>query len=197
MNVQLSHCFIAVDDHDKALAFYHDVLGLEVRTDAHVTRIEQDGAAWRLETKQGPIGAKDVIVATGYNGAPFIPPWPGREGFAGGLIHSSQYLNPAPFRDRDVLVVGAGNSGAEIAHDVIDGGAKRSRLSVRTPPQIVRRATAAFTKSGGRESSCAATVRVSDRKSGLSGEAKATSYAGLSRFPTMKATATASPSTAL
>jgi putative flavoprotein involved in K+ transport len=40
-----------------------------------------------------------------------------------------------------VLVVGAGNSGAEIAHDVIDGGAARSRLSVRTPPQIIRRAT--------------------------------------------------------
>ena len=41
-----------------------------------------------------------------------------------------------------MLVVGAGNSGAEIAHDVFDGGAKRVRLSVRTPPQIVRRATA-------------------------------------------------------
>ena len=51
-------------------------------------------------------------------------------------------MNPAPYRDRDVLVVGAGNSGAEIAHDLADGGAKRSRLSVRTPPQIVRRATA-------------------------------------------------------
>ncbi len=107
-----------------------------------MARIEPDGADWRLETAQGPIRAENVIVATGYNGAPFIPAWPGREGFAGELIHSSQYLNPAPFRDRDVLVVGAGNSGAEIAHDVIDGGAKRSRLSVRTPPQIVRRATA-------------------------------------------------------
>ena len=83
-----------------------------------------------------------MIVATGYNGAPHVPEWPGRESFAGELIHSSQYMNPTPFRNRDVLVVGAGNSGAEIAHDVIDGGAKRSRLSVRTPPQIVRRATA-------------------------------------------------------
>ncbi|WP_030192911.1 VOC family protein [Streptomyces sp. NRRL S-87] len=33
MNVKLSQCFIAVDDHDKALAFYRDVLGLEVRND--------------------------------------------------------------------------------------------------------------------------------------------------------------------
>ncbi|MFF2961002.1 VOC family protein [Streptomyces sp. NPDC057963] len=33
MNIKLAQCFIAVDDHDKALAFYRDVLGLEVRND--------------------------------------------------------------------------------------------------------------------------------------------------------------------
>ena len=33
MDLKLSQCFIAVDDHDKALAFYRDVLGLEVRND--------------------------------------------------------------------------------------------------------------------------------------------------------------------
>ena len=83
-----------------------------------------------------------MIVATGYNGAPFVPDWPGLDGFTGELVHSSAYRNPEPFRGRDVLVVGAGNSGAEIATDVAEGGASRSRLSVRTPPQIVRRATA-------------------------------------------------------
>jgi putative flavoprotein involved in K+ transport len=57
-------------------------------------------------------------------------------------VHSSRYRNAEPYRGRDVLVVGAGNSGAEIAHDVADGGAASSKLSVRTPPQIVRRATA-------------------------------------------------------
>jgi putative flavoprotein involved in K+ transport len=134
--------WVARDDLIEYFRRYAEHHDLEVRTGAHVTRIDQDGAGWRLETKQAPIGAKDVIVATGYNGAPFIPAWPGREGFAGELIHSSEYVNPTPFRDRDVLVVGAGNSGAEIAHDLVDGGAKRSRLSVRTPPQIVRRATA-------------------------------------------------------
>ena len=33
MNIKLSHCFLAVDDHDKALTFYRDVLGFEVRDD--------------------------------------------------------------------------------------------------------------------------------------------------------------------
>jgi putative flavoprotein involved in K+ transport len=121
-----------------AYAAHH---ALDIRTNTRVERIVRDGDAWRLDTANGPIHARAVIVATGYNGAPFIPDWPGK-GFTGELIHSAQYANPEPFRGRDVLVVGAGNSGAEIAHDLIDGGAARSRLSVRTPPQIIRRATA-------------------------------------------------------
>jgi predicted enzyme related to lactoylglutathione lyase len=41
MDLTLSHCFIAVHDHDKALAFYHDVLGLEVRND-----VSFEGMRW-------------------------------------------------------------------------------------------------------------------------------------------------------
>ncbi|HEY2542074.1 MAG TPA: NAD(P)/FAD-dependent oxidoreductase [Gaiellaceae bacterium] len=113
--------------------------GLDVQTGVRVNRVDP---GWLLDTSSGPMAADTVIVATGYNGAPFVPDWPGRDGFTGELIHSSQYRNPAPYRGRDVLIVGAGNSGAEIATDVADGGATRSRLSVRTPPQIIRRATA-------------------------------------------------------
>jgi putative flavoprotein involved in K+ transport len=127
---------------DDLLAYfkqYAEAQGVEVRTGVRVERID---AGWDLETSAGPLQAATVIVATGYNGAPFIPDWPGRDAFTGELIHSSEYRNPAPYRGRDVLVVGAGNSGAEIATDVADGGASSSLLSVRTPPQIVRRATA-------------------------------------------------------
>jgi putative flavoprotein involved in K+ transport len=134
--------WVARDDLIEYFRRYSERHDLDLRTDAGVERIDRDGDGWRLELSQGPVHAGTVIVATGYNGAPVVPDWPGRETFAGELIHSTQYVNPAPFRDRDVLVVGAGNSGAEIAHDVIDGGAARSRLSVRTPPQIVRRSTA-------------------------------------------------------
>jgi putative flavoprotein involved in K+ transport len=127
---------------DDLLTYFHEYAesqGLDVRTGVRVDRIDP---GWRLATSAGPIEAKTVVVATGYNGAPFVPDWPGRDAFPGELVHSSRYRNPAPYRSRDILVVGAGNSGAEIATDVADGGAARSRLSVRTPPQIVRRATA-------------------------------------------------------
>jgi putative flavoprotein involved in K+ transport len=134
--------WVARDDLIEYFRAYVDAHGIDVRTNRPVTRIDRDGEAWRLDTDGESIHADRVIVATGYNGAPFIPDWPGRDAFGGELVHSSEYRNPAPYAGRDVLVVGAGNSGAEIAHDVADGGAKRSRLSVRTPPQIVRRATA-------------------------------------------------------
>jgi len=126
---------------DDLLEYFRDYAAehdLDVRLNCRVDRLEP---SWTLHTSDGPIDADHVVVATGYNGAPFVPDWPGRERFTGELIHSSEYRSPEPFRGRDVLVVGAGNSGAEIAHDVADGGAARARLSVRTPPQIVRRAT--------------------------------------------------------
>jgi putative flavoprotein involved in K+ transport len=130
--------WVARDDLIEYFRDYAAVHDIDVRTNCRVERIEQQ---WTLRTSDGEIDARHVVVATGYNGEPFVPDWPGRDGFTGELVHSSQYRNPEPFRGKDVLVVGAGNSGAEIAHDVIDGGAARSRISVRTPPQIVRRAT--------------------------------------------------------
>ena len=131
------------DDLIEYLRDYAAAEGVDVRTGARVERIDRDGDGWTLTLAGGDaLRAETVIVATGYNGTPWIPDWPGRDGFAGDLVHSDDYRNPAPFRGRDVLVVGAGNSGAEIATDIAEGGASRTRLSVRTPPQIVRRATA-------------------------------------------------------
>lgn len=84
------------------------------------------------------------MVATGHNARPQIPPWPGREGFAGEVIHSSAYRNPGPYAGKDVLVVGTGNSGAEIAVDLVEGGAREVAISVRTPPNILRRDVGGF-----------------------------------------------------
>jgi putative flavoprotein involved in K+ transport len=130
--------WVARDDLIEYFHEYAAVHDVDVRTSCRVERVEP---SWTVHTTDGAMHADHVVIATGYNGAPFVPDWPGRDAFAGELLHSTQYRNPAPFRGRDVLVVGAGNSGAEIAHDLIEGGAARSRLSVRTPPQIVRRAT--------------------------------------------------------
>jgi putative flavoprotein involved in K+ transport len=112
---------------------------LDVRLGTPVERIDRDDVGWRLETSQEPVHGQRVVVATGYHAQPFVPPWPGVESFPGRLVHSAEYRNPESYRGLDVLVVGPGNSGSEIAVDLAEGGASRVRLSVRTPPQITRR----------------------------------------------------------
>ncbi len=114
--------------------------GLDIRFDTEVGRVERSDGGWLL--RAGPseqIEAGGVVIATGYNRSPFLPAWEGRDGYAGELVHASSYANAVPYRGKHVLVVGAGNSGAEIAVDLVEGGAASVRLSVRTPPQVFPR----------------------------------------------------------
>ena len=115
---------------------------LEVMLETEVRGMSRGGDAWVLVTSRGEILADNVVVATGYNHTPFMPEYPGRDGYKGELTHASRYRNAEPYRGRDVLVVGSGNTGAEIAVDLVEGGARRVRLAVRTPPNIVRRQVA-------------------------------------------------------
>jgi len=78
------------------------------------------------------------VVATGYNHTAKIPDWPGRKSYTGRVLHSAEYRNPAALDARHVLVVGPGNSGAEIAADLAGAGTTVT-LAVRTAPNIVRR----------------------------------------------------------
>lgn len=113
--------------------------GLELELGSAVERVDRDGERWVLRTSRGDIAAEHVVVATGYNHTPYLQDWPGRDDFTGELVHASRYRNPDSFRGRDVLVVGSGNTGAEIAVDLVEGGAARVRLAVRTPPNFVLR----------------------------------------------------------
>lgn len=125
-------------------AEYHE---LEVVTGVEVSRVEPaaDGSGWLLHATGGrELTGSAVVVATGYNHTPRLPDWPGRDGYTGELLHAGEYRNATPFADRDVLVVGIGNTGAEIAVDLLEGGASRVRLAVRTAPHLVRRSTAGW-----------------------------------------------------
>ncbi|WP_315098378.1 NAD(P)/FAD-dependent oxidoreductase [uncultured Cellulomonas sp.] len=123
---------------------------IEVRPGIEVTRVGRAGyGRWVLGTVAGEsFSGSRVVVATGYNHTPVPPRWPGVETFDGELLHASAYRNPEPYRGRDVLVVGAGNTGAEIAVDLTEGGASRVRLAVRTPPHIVRRSNLGWPAQG-------------------------------------------------
>jgi cation diffusion facilitator CzcD-associated flavoprotein CzcO len=111
-----------------------------VETGVDVQTIRRDGDAWVVETDQGPRRAEHVVVATGVYREPVVPPWPGT--FDGELLHAAQYRSPAPFVGRRVVVVGAGSTGMEIAHEVARAGAAEVHLAVRTPPNVLLRETA-------------------------------------------------------
>jgi putative flavoprotein involved in K+ transport len=111
---------------------------LRLRLGTSVERVERVEAGWRLVCADGEIEAAYVVVATGGNSTPVLPEWPGRDEFRGDLVHASAYRNPTAYAGRDVLVVGGGNTASEIAVDLVEGGARRVRLAIRTPPNIVR-----------------------------------------------------------
>lgn len=139
--------WVARDNVVRYLEKYAEHHELEVITGVEVTRVDRaaDGTGWRLGASGGrELTGRAVVVATGFNHTPRLPDWPGRETFAGELLHASDYRSPAPYAGKDVLVVGVGNTGAEIAVDLVEGGAARVRLAVRTVPHIVRRSTAGW-----------------------------------------------------
>ena len=136
-----------VVDYLEQYAAHH---ALEVRTGVTVTHLARtDDGEWSLETEPGEtFTAATVVVATGYNHTPVPPRWPGVERFPGELVHASSYRNATPYRGKDVLVVGAGNTGAEIAVDLTEGGASRVRLAIRTAPHIVKRSNLGWPAQG-------------------------------------------------
>jgi putative flavoprotein involved in K+ transport len=131
--------WVARDDFVAYLEDYARLMDAPIRFGVQAMRIDRAGGGWRLTANGGTYEADRVVVAAGYNHSPRIPDWTGKDGFKGDIVHSSGYRNAAPFRGRNVLVVGSGNSGAEIAVDLVDGHAGQVWISIRTPPNIVRR----------------------------------------------------------
>ncbi|MFF1548084.1 flavin-containing monooxygenase [Streptomyces sp. NPDC058291] len=138
--------WVSRDDYVRYLERYAAHHRLDIRVSTPVQRIERSepasGARWLVRTPDGPVPTGAVVMATGRCHIPNLPQWPGRSTFTGTLLHSVHYRSPAPYRGRDVLVVGAGNSGTEIASVLAGAGAGRVRIAVRTPPNILPRSSA-------------------------------------------------------
>jgi putative flavoprotein involved in K+ transport len=67
---------------------------------------------------------RHVVLATGVSGIPDVPDIPTLRNFAGTVLHSSQYDDGEAWKDRNVLVIGTGNSGHDIAQDLYSSGAR-------------------------------------------------------------------------
>jgi len=117
---------------------YAQKFALPVRFGEDVESVQRVDDRWLTRSSSGAWRSRSVVVCTGYNRVPKLPTWPGQQEFGGRILHSSAYLDGEPFRGQRVLVVGLGNSGGEIAIDLVEHGALPS-LSVRSPVWVVPR----------------------------------------------------------
>ncbi len=130
--------FPTKDEMGGYLEAYADRFGLPVRTDVRVDRLSRDGDRYLLECADGArIHADRVVVASGAHRTPRVPPFGADLDPRIVQLHSSGYRNPAQLEDGGVLVVGVGNSGAEIAfelsrsHPVALSGKESGQIPVR------------------------------------------------------------------
>lgn len=117
---------------------YAKTFNLQPRLGEVVRSIRRDGADWLVESTSASIRAPFVVVASGYNAEPVQPSFPGMETFKGKVLHAKDYASGRPFAGQSVLVIGMGNTGAEIALDLAEHGA-RPTISVRNGVHIVPR----------------------------------------------------------
>ncbi|MFB8087192.1 ArsO family NAD(P)H-dependent flavin-containing monooxygenase [Streptomyces sp. NPDC055992] len=119
------------------LADYEKRYNLPVQHGTRVNAVHRDADRLRVEADAGIWRAKAVISATGTWSRPFLPAVPGRPDFAGRQLHTVNYRSPADFAGQRVVVVGGGNSGAQIAADLALDGDVEVKWVTRRPPRFL------------------------------------------------------------
>ncbi|MFJ9865406.1 ArsO family NAD(P)H-dependent flavin-containing monooxygenase [Streptomyces sp. NPDC101165] len=100
------------------LADYEKRYELPLERPVRVLGVHRDGPFLRVETDSGTWRTRAVISATGTWWRPFLPAIRGRDVFGGRQLHTAEYRSPQDFAGQRVIVVGGGNSGAQIAADL-------------------------------------------------------------------------------
>ncbi|GAB3301910.1 ArsO family NAD(P)H-dependent flavin-containing monooxygenase [Parasphingorhabdus pacifica] len=114
------------------LADYEQRYQLPVRRPVRVTGVHDSGTRLTVRTDHQEWSAKIVISATGTWDAPHLPAYPGQSAFAGRQLHTVTYRSPEEFRGEHVVVVGGGNSAAQILADV-STAAETTWVATRPP----------------------------------------------------------------
>lgn len=102
------------------LAEYERRYALPVERPVEVRAVRREGASFVLDTSSGALRARAVVSATGSWAAPVWPALPGAAQFRGTVLHSATYPGPELFAGKRVIVVGGGNSGAQLLAELLD-----------------------------------------------------------------------------
>ncbi|KAG2118678.1 FAD/NAD(P)-binding domain-containing protein [Suillus discolor] len=106
---------------------------------------DSSSARWTVEVQRGDrkvfVNPKYLVLATG-SGSPYIPTWNGMDEFQGALYHSDFHKDAEQFRGKRVVIVGAGNAGADICQDFVAHGATEVTMVQRSATCVITSATA-------------------------------------------------------
>jgi putative flavoprotein involved in K+ transport len=120
---------------------YAAALDVEIELNTRATSVtEREGGGFVVTTSTGAaLDAAAVVAASGSFGNPHRPTLAGQDHFAGELLHVADYRDPAPYAGRRVVVVGAGNSAMQVAHELAQLAqvTLASRRPLRFMPQFV------------------------------------------------------------
>lgn len=121
------------DEMADYLTVVEAALGVETIWGVSAIGVEHpgNGSTLVLSTTRGTVQTRNVVCATGAATHPHLPSWSRSLAVPGVAIHSSQYLYPRQIPAGDVLIVGGGNSGVQIAEEL--AASHHVTLSVRTP----------------------------------------------------------------
>ena len=135
-----AHSFSTKDEVADYLEAYAGRFGLPVRTGVRVERLSRNGSHFVVETSDRLFEAENVVVAMSTHQVPRMPAFTHELDTRIRQLHSGEYRNPSQLRAGPVLVVGVGNSGAEIAVDVAKEHPTRlaGKESGRVPFRIER-----------------------------------------------------------
>lgn len=118
---------------------YANHFNIKPHFNEEVTSIKKEENHWITTTASNKVWhSENVIIGTGSNRVPNSPTWPGIENYKGTIQHSADYKNGKALKDKNVLIIGMGNTGAELAIDLHEHGAK-TNISVRGPVNIITR----------------------------------------------------------
>lgn len=118
---------------------YIEKFNISPHFNSEVKNIERKDDSWVVTTQNDKtIHADNVIIATGVNRNMNIPEWEGKKEFVGSIVHSRQYKNPKIYKGKKVLVIGMGNTGAEIALDLSEHNVE-THIAVRGEVGLIPR----------------------------------------------------------
>jgi cation diffusion facilitator CzcD-associated flavoprotein CzcO len=120
-----------------------------IRFGCDVTEARWQDGRWRLETSQGPIEGRVLVLATGPLSAPSTPRLPGLERFAGTTMHSGAWNHEVDLENKRVAVIGTGASAIQFA-PAIQPQVAQMHVFQRTPPWIIPHPNRPLTQFGHR-----------------------------------------------